>query len=576
MRRILTILLLTALAAGTQAQTLDPADYIYPIRGVDGTCSSNFGEMRPGHFHSGVDIRTGGVEGKPLVAVADGYVSRIAVSPGGYGRAIYLTLRNGTTAVYGHLQRFRDDIERHVTRERRAQQKNSVNLFFGPGTWPVRQGDVIGYSGNSGSSSGPHLHFEIRDTRTQQLYNIVREGIIRPADSLPPQIVAVHYIEIDTLPNGICARREGASRSTVRLDAHRYRLSHNAPVEVGRKGYFVVEVTDRRNGVQNRFGIWRLTAWLDDEPYFEYRMDGFTFDQNRYCDAVSYYPLQLSVRTEAIRLAQPVGTPDRFYPLMADRGIVRTLPGETHRIRIEAEDDSGNCSNLEFDICGRDGEFRGEIDSLAEVVRSSAAATLRVGDRMTARIPAGALHEAVACRPAQVAAPRTDTGIVALSPAFKVLPDATPLRRTMTVSVRADIPARLQPHARLARRTAKGSAAYVGGSWKEGAVTASTYTVDPLFIVADTVPPRITARFDRGADLSQSSSLSFTAADNFSGIASYTLLIDGRWTPCDRYPMTGRLVHVFDLPATRSTHTVELNIRDGAGNTARWRGTFYR
>ncbi len=165
---------------------------------------------------------------------------------------------------------------------------------------------------------------------------------------------------------------------------------------------------------------------------------------------------------------------------------------------------------------------------------------------------------------------------MALSPAYKVLPDATPLRRTMTVSVRADIPIRLRPHARLARRTAKGSAAYVGGSWKEGAVTASTYTVDPLFIVADTVPPRITARFDRGADLSQSASLSFTAADNFSGIASYTLLIDGRWTPCDRYPMTGRLVHVFDLPATRSTHTVELNVRDGAGNTARWRGTFYR
>lgn len=576
MRRFLTTLLLAALTAAAQAQTLDPADYIYPIRGVDGSCSANFGEMRPGHFHAGVDIRTGGVEGKPLVAVADGYVSRIAVSPGGYGRAIYLTLRNGTTAVYGHLQRYRDDIERHVARERRAQQKNSVNLFFGPGTWPVRQGDIIGYSGNSGSSGGPHLHFEIRDTRTQRLYNPVREGIIRPADTLPPQIVAIHYVEIDTLDNGICARRKGAGLGTVRIDGHRYRLAQSGPVGVGRKGYFVAEVTDRRNGVQNRFGIWRLTAWLDDEPYFEYRMDGFTFDQNRYCDAVSYYPLQLVVRTEAIRLAQLSSTPDRFYPFMADRGIVRTLPGETHRIRIEAEDDCGNRSHLEFDICGRDDEFRGAVDSLAEAVCPSAAATLRVGERMTARIPAGALHEAVACRPTQVAAPKTDTGVVVLSPAYKVLPDATPLLRTMSVSVRADIPARLRPHARLARRTAKGTAAYVGGSWKDGAVTASTYTVDPLCIVADTVPPRITARFKRGADLSQSASLSFTAADNFSGIASCTLRIDGQWTPCDRYPMTGRLVHVFDLPATRSSHTVELTVRDGAGNTARWQGTFYR
>ncbi len=207
MRRLLTILLLTALTAGARGQALDPADYLYPIRDVDGTCSSNFGEIRPGHFHAGVDIRTGGTEGKELVAVADGHVSRLSVSPGGYGRAIYLTLNNGTTAVYGHLQRFRDDIEQLVAQERRAQGKNSLNLFFGHSKLPVRQGEVIGYSGNSGSSSGPHLHFEIRDTRTQRLYNVVREGIIRPVDSLPPRIVKIHYVEIDTLPGGLCARK---------------------------------------------------------------------------------------------------------------------------------------------------------------------------------------------------------------------------------------------------------------------------------------------------------------------------------------------------------------------------------
>lgn len=576
MRRFLITLLFAVLLAGAQAQMLDPADYVYPVRGVDGTCSANFGEMRPGHFHAGVDIRTGGVEGKPLVAVADGYVSRLSVAPGGYGRAIYLTLRNGTTAVYGHLQRFRDDIERHVARERRARQNNSVNLFFGPGTWPVKQGELIGYSGNSGSSSGPHLHFEIRDTRTQRLYNTVREGIIRPADSLPPQIVRIHYIEIDTLANGICARRKAGSYNTVRTAAGHYRLAGNEPVDAGRKGYFVAEVTDRRNGVHNRFGIWRLTAWLDGEPYFEYRMDGFTFDQNRCCDAVSCYPLQLAVRTEAIRLAQAETAPDCFYPFMTERGIVRTLPGRTRRIRIEAEDDSGNRSHIEFDIRGRDTAFRAEIDTLAQVVRPDAAATLRAGDRMSARIPAGALHEAAACRPAQLAAPKVDTGLVALSPAYRILPDATPLRRTMTVSVRADIPARLRAHAVLARRTAKGTAAYAGGSCKEGAVTVSTYTADPLFIVADTLPPRISARFKRGADLSKNSSLSFTATDNFSGIASCTLLIDGEWTPCDRYPMTGRIVHVFDTPAAHSQHTVQLTVRDGAGNTARWQGTYYR
>ncbi|MDE6711216.1 MAG: M23 family metallopeptidase [Alistipes sp.] len=576
MRRILTTLLLTAIGTALQAQTLDTADYIYPICDVDGTCSANFGEMRPGHFHSGVDIRTGGVEGKRLVAVADGYVSRISVAPGGYGRAIYLTLRNGTTAVYGHLQRFRDDIEAHLSKERRARQQNSLNLFFGPRAWPVAQGDPIGYSGNSGSSSGPHLHIEIRDTPTQRLYNIVHEGIIRPVDSLPPRIARIHYIEIDSLPGGLCARRSPQSYTAVRSGEGVYRLSRTEPIETGCKGYLVVEVTDRRNGVQNRFGIWRLTAWLDDERYFEYRMDGFVFDQNRCCDAVSCYPIQLATRNEAIRLAQAEAAPDCFYPAMVDRGVIRTRPGEVRRIRIEAEDDSGNRSQIEFDIRGREETFRAPADTLARILRPGKAATLVCKEKMTAYLPADALHETLACRPERLATPKVDTGLVALSPAYRVLPAATPLRRKMTVSIRADIPQRLRARATLACRTANGKTAYVGGSWKENAVTASTYTTEPLFVVADILPPRVSARFARGADLSRSATLSFTASDNFSGIASYTLLIDGQWTPCDRYPMTGRLVHVFDTPPTRSTHTVQLTVSDGVGNTRTWTGTFYR
>ncbi|MDE6375123.1 MAG: peptidoglycan DD-metalloendopeptidase family protein [Alistipes sp.] len=575
MRRFLTLLFM-AFAAGTQAQTLDPADYIYPIRGVDGTCSANFGEMRPGHFHAGVDIRTGGSEGKELVAVADGYVSRIAVTPGGYGRAIYLTLHNGTTAVYGHLQRFRDDIEEHLAAERRAQRKNSINLFFGPEAWPVKQGEVIGYSGNSGSSSGPHLHFEIRDTPTQRLYNTVHEGVIRPTDSLPPRIAKIHYIEIDSLPGGLCVQRKAESYPAIRTAEGRYRLTREEAVGAGRKGYFVAEITDRRNGVNNTFGLWRVTAWIDDERYFEYRMDGFTFDQSRCCDAVSCYPMQLATRNEAIRLACLEAAPDCFYPVMIERGLVRTAPGEIRRIRIEAEDDSGNSSQIEFDIRGRDEEFHAEADTLARILRPDRVATLSVDRKMTARIPAGALHETIACRPEQVAAPKTDTGIVLLSPAYRILPAATPLRRTMDVSIRAEVPSHLRLHATLARRTPQGKAAYVGGKYGDGAVTAATYTADPLFVVADTLPPSVSARFKRGADLTKSSSLSFRATDNFSGIASYTLRIDGEWVPCDRYPMTGRLVHVFDTPPTRTTHTVQLTVRDGTGNAAHWEGTFYR
>lgn len=114
------------------AQHLAPEDYIFPLRDVAGLYSANFGEMRPNHFHSGIDIKTDGVTGKPVLATADGYISRIAVTPGGYGRAIYITHPNGTTSVYGHLSKFRDDIEKYVHEERYRTRRNSINLYPRP------------------------------------------------------------------------------------------------------------------------------------------------------------------------------------------------------------------------------------------------------------------------------------------------------------------------------------------------------------------------------------------------------------------------------------------------------------
>ena len=339
MRRILTLLLFTTICSGAQGQRLNPGDYIYPIRGVAGLYSANFGEMRPGHFHGGIDIKTDGGEGKPLVAVADGYVSRVSVSPSGYGRAIYLTLGNGTTAVYGHLQRFRGDIEKHVRDERFRRRANSVDLWFGPGAWPVAQGDTIGFSGNSGSSLGPHLHFELRDTPTHRLYNVVREGVVRPDDDLPPRIMRIHYIEVDSV-QGVPVHGRPESYSVVREAEGRYRLTREEPVGTGRKGYFVLEASDRRNGVHNTFGLWRASMSVDGDPRFEYRMDGFTHDLSRSCDAVEPLPhaAHLAQRGDPAGASWP-NRPTASIPSVRERGLLRprTAEGEKRRIRIEAE-----------------------------------------------------------------------------------------------------------------------------------------------------------------------------------------------------------------------------------------------
>ena len=575
MRRLLAFLLFAAIDTGAQAQRLDPGDYIYPIRDVARLYAANFGEMRPAHFHAGIDIKTDGAEGKPLVAVADGYVSRVSLAAGGYGRAVYLTLRNGTTAVYGHLQRFRDDIEEHVRQERTARRANGVNLWFGPEAWPVKQGDVIGFSGNSGSSMGPHRHFETRDTPTQRLYNVVREGVIRPEDNLPPRIMRLHYVEVDTL-QGVPVRSRMESYAVVREAEGRYRLTREEPVGVGRKGYFVAEVTDRRNGVNNTFGIWRVTASADGIPYFEYRMDGFTHDLSRCCDAVSCYPLQLGSRNEVIRLARLAGAPDCFYPTMEERGLVRTAEGQQRRIRIEAEDDCGNRSSLEFTIRGRTESFRAEPDTAAVAVYPDRTSLLQVGREARISIPEGALYEPVFAKPERRETPQADSGVVVLSPAYRFLSPETPLRHAAAVTIRTHVPRPLQLQTVLAVRNRKGRLAHVGGTYANGAVTATTYATGDLTVVADTLPPSIRPLFTEGADLSKAEGLRFRVADNFSGIAAWTLRIDGEWVPCDRFPVKGTLVHFFDNPATRRKHEVQLSVRDGCGNTAHFRGIFYR
>ena len=199
MRKLLLTLLFAGGLQTLRAQEPASGNYHFPVRNVAGYYSANFGEMRPGHFHSGVDIKTDGTTGKPVVAAADGYVVRVAVSPGGYGRALYIAHPDGTTTVYGHLRRFRTDIESYLRYKRYEEGRSNVDFVCKPSLFPVRAGDTIALSGNSGMSFGPHLHFEIRRSSDQRTLNVLAERALPVKDRTAPRIMRLHYIEIDSL-----------------------------------------------------------------------------------------------------------------------------------------------------------------------------------------------------------------------------------------------------------------------------------------------------------------------------------------------------------------------------------------
>ena len=578
MRRLFILTILLCCAHICSAQKLDPAYYDYPLRNVAGYYSANFGEMRPNHFHAGTDFKTDGVEGKPVVAVADGYVSRVSQSPTGYGLALYVTHPNGTTSVYGHLSRFRKDIADFVFSERHRLKQSRVDLYCQADQFPVKRGEEIARSGNTGSSQGPHLHFEIRDAKTQKTLNFISQGIVTPKDDITPYIMKVHYVEVDTV-RGVPCHSKLATYAVHKADANTYRTAQKSPIKVGRKGYFIVETSDRKNDVANTYGVYNMVAKLDGKAIFEYRNDGFPFDLSRYCNAVSHYPIQRRSRNEVMRAAMLQGGTKYFYPTLVNRGVVTTAEGEERKMEFVITDDCGNTSTLAFDIVGKSNDacFKGEVAEDAIIVEYNRDFAHKVDDVLSVVIAKGSLYESIALdiERSDVAI-KADSTIKVLSPAYRIHDDNTPLHKSIGLVFTQDVEERLQPYTVMASVSSGGYLYYSGGRYRHNRLTARTSSFGTFCLVADMTPPTIRPQFEDGQDCRGRDRIAFRLSDNFSGVSSYNVYIDGKWVAID-YARSRAWVNLkAEGISGGKSHNIEIVVKDACGNTAKWQGTIIR
>lgn len=321
----------------------DPS-FVWPAR-IEPAMTSSFGEWRSGHIHAGVDVKTWGRIGVPLLAVADGYVQRVRTSPWGYGKVFYLALSNGTTAVYGHVDRFTTQLDDLVWAQQCEEGHYSVDIWLKEGEYPVRRGDTVAYSGDTGTAA-PHLHFELRDENNIPL-NPLLHGL-SVDDSIPPvpQFLLIRPVGSDSRVEGdVKVRRFGVSP----LRSGGYRLRGRPEIE-GNIGISVAAY-DRMDGVWNRFSPYRLLLEVDGRETFEVRYDQFSYEVSDLINLDRDYRYMVREGARAHTLYKMTGNELPFYGDYEEgAGYLRDLEPGLHQLRVTVADAFGNEAHVEGEI----------------------------------------------------------------------------------------------------------------------------------------------------------------------------------------------------------------------------------
>ena len=321
-------------------------DFRSPL-GIPLYLSSNFAEIRTNHFHSGIDIKTQGVVGKNVYAIDDGYVSRISVSSGGYGKALYITHLNGYVSVYGHLKNFNEKITRYLRRKQYEQERFKVSLYLRTDFISVKKGEIIAQSGNTGFSGGPHLHFEIRDAQTEHPLNPLLFGF-DVKDTKPPKILKIYLY-----PVGKNTAIDGKNADKVwQVQAFKGAFSlkgKKIPQVHGQVG-FGIQAFDYANNSHNRIAPYSIELQVDSTTIYQHILNEFSFYETRDINSHIDYSRRIRHKTKIHRIFTAPNNRLSIYKQLKNRGVVEFTDGKIHHIKFIVRDVKGNQSVLKFKV----------------------------------------------------------------------------------------------------------------------------------------------------------------------------------------------------------------------------------
>ena len=516
--------------------------------------AANFGELRPNHYHMGLDCKTDKKQNLQVLAAAGGYIAKVKIEPSGFGRSIYINHPNGLTTLYAHLNDFNPALEKYVKEQQYKLKSWKVFLDIPADLFPVTKGMFIAYSGNTGGSQGPHLHFEIRDTKTDKVLNPSLFGFPIP-DIVPPNVLRLALYD-----RGISTYEQSPKFYPVKKVNDVYITSPALIISNTDKVSFAISAFDRYNGSSNRNGIYEAVLYDNETPIVGFQMDSISYDETRYLNAHIDYKLRSSGGPFVEHLSKLPGYVNGIYKTVNGDGVISLEDDSIHNIKIIVKDANSNTAVVKFQI-KRGPEFvpKTKSDQTAFFKQKEFhPGFINVFENSTISfyLPENALYDSIRFQYKEIVSPSAYT-------IYQLHNVSAPVHVYFPVSIKASsaLSGKMVMH-----RFVNGKDDYAKADYENGWYKVSFREFGNFQLMIDTIPPAITPiGFKEGMNCTKLNRLAFVIIDNTEEIKNFTATLDGNWLRFSNDK--GRtFIYIFDEMCPAGEHELKITAEDCVGN----------
>lgn len=534
-------------------------DFANPLN-IPMVLSGNFGEIRSNHFHTGLDIKTQGREGLPVFCIDEGEIVRVKVSPYGYGKALYIKHPGGYTSVYAHLSSFSPEVEAYIKEEQYKAKSYDVNAYPPAGKFKFSKGQEIAKSGNSGSSGGPHLHFEVRDSRTEEPINPQTLGF-KISDNVKPSI---YGLSVYALNENSHVNQKDYDNFSMGGSYGSYALKEEDAITAHGDIGLAVHSIDRYDAANNKCGIYKVVLKVNDQVQYSAVFDRLNFETNRYMNAHIDYNLFKKYRKHYHRLFKTENNPLDIYKTLINNGALDCRKDESLNCKLEISDFEGNLSTLNFQIKSQATPYKRASTHNPNQHKVNALSPFEwKGSYSSVSIPAKTLYfsDELEFREFE------HNGL----PALQVGDEYTGAQNSFSLALKIpeSIPNELHSKILLGKIAANNRVqADNAGEVKQGWFYAKNREFGTYTLIIDTVNPTIKPiGMWEGKELRNGNKIRFIIRDGQSGVNEYQLYIDGNWALLEYDYRKAAVVYEFDAGrVSPGDHTLKIVISDKVGN----------